>query len=444
MKKYRIFKYTIPFIILLCVWVTSNFNWAGHRSGRIIQTDGTGYYAYLPAIFIYKDLNFRFFDDIASKNYHPNHAYDYRYFYNNTPVNKYYAGTSLAIMPFFLIAHGISLLSGSPADGYSYFYMVMISLAAIFYLGLGLVFLKKILLNMKGSGEKLVSFILILIVFGTNLFYYVVEEPSMSHVYSFGFITWFIWLSIRYFQQPGRRRVIIMAAVFAVIILIRPVNGLVILLLPFAAGGSQEFINGFRFIFRNYVWLITSLIVFLAIISIQPAIYKLQTGSFIIYSYGKEGFNFLSPHISDFLFSYRKGLFVYTPVFLVALAGGYYLYKENRMRFFSLAGFLVILIYILSSWWQWYYGGSYSQRVMIEYYAIPAILTGYFLFNAKPASLKRTYIIILAILLMVNIVQSEQYRVAHIHWSEMDKEKYWKVFLRVDKLIKRENPLDQE
>jgi hypothetical protein len=177
---------------------------------------------------------------------------------------------------------------------------------------------------------------------------------------------------------------------------------------------------------------------------IQLVIYKIQTGDFFIYSYNEEGFNFLSPHIIDFLFSYKKGLFVYTPVFFISLAGAYFLYRENRMRFLFLTVFLAILVYVLSSWWLWYYGGSYSQRVMIEYFAIPAMLTGYFLFNVKSVPAKRIYISILAGLLLFTIIQSEQYRVAHIHWSEMNKEKYWKVFLRVDKLIKRENPLRQD
>ena len=182
----------------------------------------------------------------------------------------------------------------------------------------------------------------------------------------------------------------------------------------------------------------------MAIIMIQPLIYKIQTGNFLVYSYGEEGFDFLSAHVSDFLFSYRKGLFVYTPVFLFSFAGAYFLYRENRMRLLYLVGFLAVLVIILSSWWQWYYGGGYSQRAMVEYLAIPAILTGYFLFNIKSLLIKRIYIVIMSILLLVNIIQSEQYRVAHIHWSDMTKEMYWKAFLRVDKLIKRENPLHQE
>ena len=80
-KKANPYRYTIAVIALICLWITSNFNWQEDRSGRIIQTDGTGYYAYLPAIFIYNDLNFSFFDEVIDKNYHENNRYDYRSYF---------------------------------------------------------------------------------------------------------------------------------------------------------------------------------------------------------------------------------------------------------------------------------------------------------------------------------------------------------------------------
>ncbi|MBU2652052.1 MAG: hypothetical protein KKA81_14075 [Bacteroidetes bacterium] len=436
--KPNIFRLTIPFIILICTWISSNFNWSEARSGRIIQTDGTGYYAYLPAIFIYQDLNFSFFNDVAALNYHENHSYDYRYTYPGHTINKYYCGTAIAIEPFFLLAHLITILTGNPADGYSVFYMISVNIAALFYLAIGLVFLRKMLKMIPGASEGMIALILLVTIFGTNIFYYTVEEPSMSHVYSFGLINLFLWLGFRYFDKPMASRLFGMAILLGIIVLVRPVNGLILLLVPFTALSSSNLNKGLEFLYRKPLILFSGVVLFLLILSIQLIIYKIQTGNIWVYSYGEEGFNFHDPQIINFLFSYRKGLFIYTPVFLLSLAGGYFLYKENKSRFFILAGFLIILIYVLSSWWQWYYGGSFSQRVMIEFYAIPALLLGYFLFYVRSVLLKRIYIALIILLLLVNIVQTEQYRIAQIHWSEMNKEKYWKVFLRVDKLITRE------
>ncbi|HDO27320.1 MAG TPA: hypothetical protein ENH02_04305 [Bacteroidetes bacterium] len=84
-------------------------------------------------------------------------------------------------------------------------------------------------------------------------------------------------------------------------------------------------------------------------------LYKIQTGSFWVYSYGKKGFDFTHSHIISFLFSYRKGLT--TLVFLLMIVGQ---------------------------------------------------------------------------------IQTYQYRTGYIHWSEMNKERYWKSFLRIDKVIRKE------
>ena len=70
----------------------------------------------------------------------------------------------------------------------------------------------------------------------------------------------------------------------------------------------------------------------LGIMAIQSVIYKLSTGYFWVYSYGEEGFNFGSPHFIDILFSYKKGLFLYTPIYLIALLGLYFMYKKNKFE----------------------------------------------------------------------------------------------------------------
>ena len=44
-------------IISITTLVSSNLNWGKNHWRGIIESDGKGYYAYLPAIFIYKDLN---------------------------------------------------------------------------------------------------------------------------------------------------------------------------------------------------------------------------------------------------------------------------------------------------------------------------------------------------------------------------------------------------
>ncbi len=300
----KLILYIILSIVLLC---SANIQWGNNNWKSIIGADGKGYYAYLPAAFIYHDMNFSFFDTIENKYPNPNTYYDYRVIYEGKVADKYFAGTALAMMPFFFIAHLLSNLIGLDADGYSKIYFVFINLAGLFYLFIGLYYLKK-LLKQFNFAEGLISFVLISITFGTNLFYYAVREPSMSHIYSFAFITLFICFSRNYFQSPSKRLLFVLAALLGIIVLVRPVNGLVVLISPFIAADKTRFLVGLKFLKQEIISSLGAAFIFFSIVSIQLIIYKIQTGSLWIDSYGNEQFNWTDPHPISFLFSYRKGL----------------------------------------------------------------------------------------------------------------------------------------
>ncbi len=429
-------KLTIPIILIIVIWVSSNLNWGNNRWEGIIKTDGNGYYAYLPAIFIYNDLNFGFFEEVSSDTtLSPNLKYDYRCIHNNNVINKYYIGTSIAQIPFFGLGHLFNFIFGFPLDGYSVFYLIFINIATIFYLFIALFFLKKILKTYYISKIH-ISIILIAIVFGTNVFHYTVSEPSMSHVYSFAFITMFIYFMRKYFISYKTPNLIISAALLGIVILIRPTNAIIFLIIPFVSGSFENLKKGIKAAIKNYKITIISFLIFIAIIAIQLIIYKIQTRNFWVYSYKGEGFNFTKPQIINILFSYRKGLFIYTPLLFVSLTGGYFLFKYSKYQFWFLFIFLFILTYLLSSWCQWYYGGSFSSRVYIEYYALFGILLGIAIKNIRDRFIQKFYIILILALILFCQIQTYQYRYAHIHWSEMNKEKYWKTFPGPNKIIK--------
>ncbi len=431
MIKKFLHKYVILIIILILIVCASNIQWGKNSWKNIIKADGKGYYAYLPAIFIYHDLNFSFFDSIEKKYPNPNIFYDYRVVNNERIVDKYFAGTALAIAPFFLVAHVISNLMGIPTDGYSKIYLILISIAAIIYLFIGLFYLKN-LLQRYGASNDLISFILIAITFATNIFYYTVCEPALSHIYSFTYITILLYNMHIYFSTPTKQSVFIIAALLGIITLIRPPNSMIILIAPFIAGNKKIFSDGINYLKTNLLPTIVGALFFLLIISIQLLLYKIQTGNFWVDSYGNEKFNWADPQMINFLFSYKKGLFIYTPLTFITLLGLYKLFKENKFQFFSLSAFLFLLLYVLSSWWNWWYGGSFSSRVCIEYYAIVALLM-YFTFNLLGSIWGRiTYFSLIIGLLLICQIQTYQYRYYFIHWEKMDKKHYWNTFLRLN------------
>jgi hypothetical protein len=405
----------------------------------MIESDGKGYYAYLPAVFIYNDLHFEFFEQIEKQTYYnEHHYYDYRYAPGGHVINKYYAGTALAMAPFFGIAHLLTVFSDYPADGYSTFYPKLINLAAIFYLFISLVFLSR-LLKLYQVRNGFVTLILFAIVFGTNVFYYTVVEFSMSHIYSFAFVTIFLYCIKRYFLSGTSKFMVLSGLLLGIITLIRPVNILIILAVPFLAGNWPNLIDGMKQMFRKWPSLFLSILLFLIVFSIQLIIYKLQTGNFWVYSYGEERFYWGQPKIFAILFSYRKGLFLYTPLLLVSLVGFYFLWLKSKFSTLSLFSFLAFITYVLSSWWMWYYGGSFSSRVYIEYFALFAVLLGLALEGFYHRLIRSSYIALIVLLSVICQIQTYQYRYYHIHWSDMNKEKYWEKFMRIDLLIKSKN-----
>jgi hypothetical protein len=432
------YRLVIPFVCVVLFLCASNTQWSRDNWNNIVEADGKGYYAYLPALFIYNDLNFTFFDSIEKKYPNPRLYYDYRVGEQGRQANKYFAGTALAIMPFFFIAHATAKCLGMEADGYSKIYPVCVNIAAIFYLLVGLYYLRK-LLRIYDVSEGIISFILIAIAFATNLFYYAVCEPAMSHVYSFAFITAFIYFLHTFYEQPSKRSFLILCALYGVILLIRPVNGLIILIIPFAAIEKERFLWLFSYFRKQVTLVVAGFIIVSAIVSIQLIVYKIQTGSFWVNSYGTETFNWLSPHPIDFLISYKKGLLLYTPLVLISLAGLYVLFKNNKFQFYSLSLFLVVTVYVLSSWWSWWYGGSFGSRVCIEYYALIAILIGVTYNYLKQPWFRALYSGLIVCALLVCQIQTYQYRYYFIHWEKMDKEHYWRVFMRIDQLGKK-NP----
>ncbi|MBC7389408.1 MAG: hypothetical protein H7329_09380 [Opitutaceae bacterium] len=419
---------------IITIWTSSNMNWGGDNYKCLISSDGCGYYAYLPAIFIYKDLQFSHFDKVEmSKEYFSTFTtQDYRLKTENGTIDKYYVGSAILWMPFFGIAHLVASNFGHLTDGYSYPYQVSINIASIFYLCLGIWLLSKLLIQF-GFDQKSVFWSIILTVFGTNIFYYAVLIPSFSHILSFCSIIAFFYFINQYKATKLLIDLILGSIILGIVFLIRPVNIIILLFVPFLFADIKELIFRLRQIsLKHYL---ISFLCTLLVVSIQFLIYKLQTGSWIVYSYNKETFDFLNPQLVDYLISYRKGFFVYTPMFsLFFLVGLYSLFKENPFKGSVLFTTFLFFCYVASSWWCWWYGSSFSQRPMIDIMFLLSILICYALKN-QTKGFQNTLIGIGILLLVFNQFQIYQLRYGVILQDGMTSELYWDAFLNVNKLL---------
>jgi hypothetical protein len=306
----------------------------------------------------------------------------------------------------------------------------MIAMAAIFYLLLGLFFIRKLLL-LYSCKEIEIFLSLFAIVFATNLFYYTVAEPSMSHVYSFFAVSAFVYFGKQCFQTFNSKYLGYTITSLAIIVLIRPSNGFVIFALPFLASDINNLIKSFQSM--RISKLIPALGLALLLVLLQLFYYKTSVDNYFLYSYGYEKFNFLHPHFIDFLFSYRRGMFVYSPLLLLCLLGFIPVFKQSTYQTIALFLFLFLMIFILSSWWMWYYGGGFGMRPVIDFYVFFALLLALFIkYSFEIKWLKTTSTILVAICLYIALIQTYQKVNFIMPWDGINKEIYWKIFLKTD------------
>lgn len=433
----------IPFlrelaILLFLLFAYKNFLYKKDLKQHtpIICADGRGYYEYLPATFIYKDFHFSYLDTIQSEFY-PNDLM--KTFYENHidghRVDKYFIGTAVMQAPFFLVAHFLATtgISSSPPDGFSAIYQRSIFYAALFYLFLGLIFIRKLLQSY--NIHWLAIFVIQgITLFGTPLMHYVLYDSAYSHVYSFFLISAFIWVIRSYFMNHGGKLIVMALILLGLIIIVRPVNVLVLCFLPVLTPSFRILIKEIKYLIqKQFSWFALGIFTLILILSIQCVNSYLQTENAFKYTYGEEGFNFLNPQFFKFLFSYHKGFFLWTPwwllvfvcssIVLIGIKKWYYL--------FGFLGAFIIIVYVFSSWHAWSYGASIGQRPMVDFYAVFILA---FIPILKWGKKWISYLLLglafpVCLLMQVQIMQYEK---AIIVWDGMNKEIYWKTFLILD------------
>ncbi len=402
------------------------------RIKNVIGSDGTGYYEYLPKTFIKKDYPYALFESENNKQaIKPEQLKSI----TGGPVDKYFFGEAFAVLPFFLAADFFTqALRPDMRDGYSSYYQIAISLAALTYLFLGLWMMHRMLRRMNYA-QEIINLILVLIFLGTNLYYYALQEPSMSHVYSFAFVSIFLDQLHLQIQNPKNSRWILLAFFLSIIVFIRPVNALLVLAI-FPLAGSFTVIRklGFHLI-NKPIYLLISLFIPILFIGIQSAFYYVQSGMWWIDSYGDEGFNFTKPEIINVLFSFRKGLFVYTPLMLLIFPGLWiYKQREGVFSFFSWIVVWGILIYAISSWWYWAYGGSFGMRPIIDLYPLMVLPIAALAERVYRSYLKfRFFLILIAFGLFLNLLQTWQYVQAIMPYEGMNRARYAHIFLETQR-----------
>ncbi len=424
----------ILIITLMTATMLSEKHWNDEK--RVIEWDAISYYAYLPAAFIYRDLSLSFADSYQGQNkllVWPERGPQGNY------VIKTTMGLSVLWTPFFLAGHGVANILGTDTGGYSPPYKFFLLVSALFFLTVGLIYLRKILL--AHASDTVTALVLLAFVISTNLFWYTLYQGTMSHVYSFALISAFVWYSMKWHGYNNIHPALSTAAairlglMLGLIILIRPTNiiiALFFLLYGVTSGRSlRHRVGELALSYRHLALMaLAALIVWMP----QMLYWKEMTGQWIYFSYGSdERFFFGDPAIIKGLFSWRKGLFLYTPLMIFAFAGIISLWIRRSPHALAVTLFVPLNIYIIFSWWCWWYGGGFGQRAFIDSYALMAVAAASLLSHAMTAGknwLKPAILAAFILLASLGVIQNIQYYNGAIHWDSMTREAYLNSFGR--------------
>lgn len=422
------------FFLIATIWTAVSFGkW---KKKTILKWDVSSYYLYLPATFLYRDLmHLKFYPAIDSV-YHPS---DRKQGYAITPYHltgnkiiKYPLGVALFEIPGFTGASLWCMFNSThPPDGWSEPYQLAIAMNSILFVFLGLLFLRRFL---RVYFKELTTILTLLVVaFGTNLFFYTAVEPGFSHPYLFFLYCVILWFTQKWYQRQTFLESMIIGFSIGLATITRPTDILIILfpILWFSLSRSSrpDWWNQLK---RARWKVLTAFGCMILPVLLQMTYWKATTGFWLYYSYEGEGFNFHDWHLIDGLFSYRKGWFIYTPLAILGFVGFFFVWKDKTLRFYLLASasYFLLTLWLTFSWWMWWYGGSFGARVMVQSTALLAFPIA----ALVERTMRRTFLLRFVLILIItsgialNLFQSWQYNKAILHWGYMNKAYYWRVF----------------
>lgn len=321
------------------------------------------YYAYVRSLIIDHDLDFK--NEFTELTPYPKQLGQLFVTETNHIANKYPIGYSLAVAPFFLLAHGITLLSGQNPDGYSFFYDLLVPLGSLIYSLIGFYFGIRFLCRF--FEWRLAFLSLATIWFSTSLVYYAAIFEMMAHQIGFACVSTLYFLTIKCSEEPKRRWYFLGGLLAGLLIVLRPTN-IIYLIYPL-----------WNILFcRSKKHLLWSIIPALGILSLQMISWKILYGKFIAFSYGDEGFQWIHPQVLNALLSPNHGLFFWWPVAVLSIIGLIWQGIKDKKTSLIFLAMLFLMIYMNASWHCWWFGDAFGARAFVESALIIAFGLAYF------------------------------------------------------------------
>ncbi len=366
---------------------------------RLRGADEIEYFAYLPSLVFDRDLEF---------------GDEYRHFYEQDPqglalfagtflelreprtgahINFAPAGSALLWSPFYLFAHvGVlaarALGVGVAADGLSQPYVSAACYASALYGLLGLLLVHDALRRFGGASDPVATASVLALWLATPALYYMTLAPGFSHATSLFTIGLLLWLALRLARRDEASLVEWLAAGASVGLaaLVREQDGLFgvvpagVLLLHGGRGRPLR-----ETLARGLALAAGAFITFAP----QLVAYRAINGGFGPSKLVARKMSWSSPHLLEVLVDPGHGLFVWTPLLLLATLGLLGALARRRDPLLALLALgLLVQVWINGAVESWTQAGAFGSRRFVA--ATPVFAFGLvFLVTAAHARLGR-------------------------------------------------------
>ena len=426
-KSNKLSKWAIWFILGVAIYIRIvSIDFSRLDKHLITNYDALGYYMYLPATLIYQDITqYEWIDEIDAKYKVAGEDWMFQIGKHESGnyVTNYLGGISFLQLPFFLGAHVYASVTDYPADGFSTPYQVALSFAPLFYFILILFLLRNILL--RYYDDEVVAFSMVLLFLASNAIEYIAIEAGHCHAYILLMYTWMIWLTIRWHEKPKVSTAFLVGLVIGWTTIMRPTE-LIIFLIPLLWNTHTKEASHAKWkLVRDHKKHLMIAVFATALGALPQIIYWLYVTGSPINLVGSKWY-FLNPYFRVLL-GWQKGWFIYTPVTIFFVLGLFFIKNQPFKK--SVIWFGVLNIWIVISWANWRYGGSYSTRALVQSYPVFALALGGFISWIFKTKMKVLFYVLGIYLLAVNLFQIWQYNQGILRHDEMNRAYYQSVYL---------------
>jgi hypothetical protein len=353
-----------PRLLLICVFLLS----LPAVTPRIYSSDEVQYFASLRSLWFDHDLSFEneylhFYDAGIARSDGFHETFLERTTATGRRINFGTIGCAILWAPFYAAGDAVARVTGAAVDGYSKPYVAAVAYGSAFY-GFAAVLLGMASARRLGFDGALAG---LLVWIGTPLLFYMYVAPPFSHACSAFAVALFVavWLRVR--ERWTARGALALGAAAALMAMVREQDAF------FAAGPAVDFLLAMGERRAGYASALAGIVGGLAAYAPQAAAYLRVNGHLGPDASVERKMSWASPHALQVLFSPEHGLFVWTPLAALGVAGLMAMaWRPDRRRVAACMLLMVALqVYVGGSVESWTVAGAFGQR---RFVALTALL----------------------------------------------------------------------